>query len=107
MLRVWNVVLVILTFFLTIFGTFLTRSGIVQSVHAFGQDPTLTWLFSIFMVILLTFSFGLVIYRLPLLRARNDLLEVRRELVTGQVTVAIHHRITPPQERYDLRTSEP
>ena len=73
MLRVWNVVLVILTFFLTIFGTFLTRSGIVQSVHAFGQDPTLTWLFSIFMVILLTFSFGLVIYRLPLLRARNDL----------------------------------
>ena len=39
MLRVWNVVLVILTFFLTIFGTFLTRSGVVQSVHAFGQDP--------------------------------------------------------------------
>src|SRR6185503_12015414 len=73
MLRVWNVVLVILTFFLTIFGTFLTRSGVVQSVHAFGQDPTLTWMFSIFMVVLLTFSFGLVIYRLPLLRARNDL----------------------------------
>ena len=73
MLRVWNVVLVILTFFLTIFGTFLTRSGVVQSVHAFGQDPTLTWLFSIFMVVMLTFSFGLVIYRLPLLRARNDL----------------------------------
>ncbi len=73
MLRVWNVVLVILTFFLTIFGTFLTRSGVVQSVHAFGQDPTLTWMFSIFMIVLLTFSFGLVIYRLPLLRARNDL----------------------------------
>ena len=39
MLRVWNVVLVITTFFLTIFGTFLTRSGVVQSVHAFGEDP--------------------------------------------------------------------
>jgi cytochrome c-type biogenesis protein CcmF len=39
MLRVWNVTLVILTFFLTIFGTFMTRSGIVQSVHAFGEDP--------------------------------------------------------------------
>ena len=33
MLRVWNMTLVILTFFLTIFGTFMTRSGIVQSVH--------------------------------------------------------------------------
>ena len=39
MLRVWNVTLVILTFLLTIFGTFMTRSGIVQSVHAFGEDP--------------------------------------------------------------------
>ena len=38
MLRVWNVALVIVTFFLTIFGTFMTRSGIVQSVHAFGED---------------------------------------------------------------------
>ncbi|MBI4262766.1 MAG: cytochrome c biogenesis protein CcsA [Acidobacteria bacterium] len=73
MLRVWNMTLVILTFFLTIFGTFMTRSGIVQSVHAFGQDPVLTRLFTIFMVGLLTFSFGLLIYRFPLLRARNEL----------------------------------
>ena len=73
MLRIWNVTLVILTFFLTIFGTFMTRSGVVQSVHAFGEDPQLTLLFSIFMVLILTFSFGWLIYRLPLLRARNDL----------------------------------
>ena len=73
MLRVWNVALVILTFFLTIFGTFMTRSGVVQSVHAFGEDRQLAWLFIVFMVVLLTFSFGLLIYRLPLLRARNDL----------------------------------
>src|SRR5947208_638933 len=73
MLRVWNVTLVIVTFFLTIFGTFMTRSGIVQSVHAFGQDTILTWLFSGFMVVLLVFSFGLVIYRMPLLRSRNEL----------------------------------
>src|SRR3990170_3400734 len=71
MLRVWNVTLVIVTFFLTIFGTFMTRSGIVQSVHAFGEDRTLAWLFVGFMVIILTFSFSLVIYRLPLLRSRN------------------------------------
>src|SRR5229473_5104620 len=73
MLRVWNVTLVIVTFFLTIFGTFMTRSGVVQSVHAFGQDTQLAWLFTGFMVAIVTFSFGLVIYRLPLLRARNDL----------------------------------
>jgi len=73
MLRVWNVVLVIVTFFLTIFGTFLTRSGIVESVHAFGSDPVLAWLFTAFMVVILAVSFGLVIWRLPLLKARNDL----------------------------------
>jgi cytochrome c-type biogenesis protein CcmF len=73
MLRVWNVTLVIVTFFLTIFGTFMTRSGVVQSVHAFGEDRTLAWLFTGFMVVILVFSFGLVIYRLPLLRARNEL----------------------------------
>jgi cytochrome c-type biogenesis protein CcmF len=73
MLRVWNVTLVIVTFFLTIFGTFMTRSGVVQSVHAFGEDPALAWMFTAFMVVILSASFGLVIYRLPLLRARHDL----------------------------------
>ena len=73
MLRLWNVSLVILTFFLTIFGTFMTRSGVVQSVHAFGEDQQLAALFIGFMVILLAVSFGLVIYRLPLLRSRNEL----------------------------------
>src|SRR2546426_7309776 len=73
MLRVWNVTLVITTFFLTIFGTFMTRSGVVQSVHAFGDDPILAKLFVGFMIVIVTFSFGLVIYRLPLLKARNEL----------------------------------
>src|SRR6188508_2245257 len=73
MLRVWNVTLVILTFFLTIFATFMTRSGVVQSVHAFGEDRELARLFTIFMVGIVTFSFGFVIYRLPLLRSRNEL----------------------------------
>jgi cytochrome c-type biogenesis protein CcmF len=73
MLRVWNVSLVIITFFLTIFGTFMTRSGIVQSVHAFGEDPQLARLFTIFMGVILTVSFGFVLYRLPILRARNEL----------------------------------
>jgi cytochrome c-type biogenesis protein CcmF len=73
MLRVWNVTLVIVTFFLTIFGTFMTRSGVVESVHAFGKDPELAQLFTIFMAVILIVSFSFVIYRLPLLRARNEL----------------------------------
>jgi cytochrome c-type biogenesis protein CcmF len=73
MLRVWNVTLVIVTFFLTIFGTFMTRSGVVQSVHAFGEDKKLATMFTFFMVAILTISFGLVIRRLPLLRSRHEL----------------------------------
>ena len=73
MLRVWNVTLVIVTFFLTIFGTFMTRSGVVQSVHAFGEDKKLATMFTFFMVAILTVSFGFVIRRLPLLRSRHEL----------------------------------
>ena len=73
MLRVWNVTLVITTFLLTIFGTFMTRSGVVQSVHAFGDDPALARLFLSFMGVVATFSFGWVIYRLPLLQGRHEL----------------------------------
>ena len=73
MLRVWNVTLVITTFFLTIFGTFMTRSGVVQSVHAFGEDHWLAGVFAGFMVLIVTFSFGMVLYRLPLLKSRHEL----------------------------------
>jgi cytochrome c-type biogenesis protein CcmF len=73
MLRVWNVTLVIITFLLSIFQTYMTRSGIVQSVHAFGEDPELGRMFIIFMITVAVFSFGWVIYRLPLLKARNEL----------------------------------
>jgi cytochrome c-type biogenesis protein CcmF len=73
MLRVWNVTLVIVTFFLTIFGTFMTRSGVVQSVHSFGEDRALAAMFTAFMVAILAISFGLVLYRLPLLRSRHEL----------------------------------
>ena len=43
MMKVWNMVLISSTFFLCIFGTFLTRSGIVSSVHAFAQSSLGTW----------------------------------------------------------------
>ncbi len=86
MLKVWNVSLVIVTFFLTIFGTFMTRSGVVQSVHSFGENRELAWLFTGFMVLTLTFSFGLV--HLPVADAaraqRAGFVDVARSGVPGQ-----------------------
>jgi cytochrome c-type biogenesis protein CcmF len=73
MMKVWNVSLTIVTFLLTVIGTFMTRSGIVQSVHAFGQDNELAVIFLVFIGVVAIFSFGYVIYRLPLLRGRNEL----------------------------------
>jgi cytochrome c-type biogenesis protein CcmF len=68
LLKVWNLMLVILTFFFTIFGTFMTRSGVVQSVHAFGEDNALALQFIVFMVAILVVSIGLLLHRLPRLR---------------------------------------
>ncbi len=73
MLKVWNVSLVITTFLLTIFGTFMTRSGVVQSVHAFGEDRALMWMFIIFMISSMVFSFFWVLYRLPMLKPRHEM----------------------------------
>src|SRR5918997_270571 len=50
-----------------------TATAFLHSVHAFGEDRELAWMFGVFMVFILTFSFGWVIYRLPLLRSRNEL----------------------------------
>ncbi|MBZ0231935.1 MAG: cytochrome c biogenesis protein CcsA [Deltaproteobacteria bacterium] len=71
LLKVWNLVLVILTFFFTIFGTFMTRSGVVQSVHAFGEDNALALQFIVFMAALLIVSIGLLLHRLPRLREQG------------------------------------
>jgi cytochrome c-type biogenesis protein CcmF len=63
MMKRWNLVLVIVTFFLTIFGTFMTRSGIVQSVHAFGEDNVLALQFVAFLALILVVSLGLLVFR--------------------------------------------
>ena len=72
MLKVWNMVLVILTFGLCLFGTFLTRSGIIASVHAFGES-TLGPFFLVFIIAVLAGSITLLISRLPLLRSQHSL----------------------------------
>ena len=72
MLKVWNMVLVALAFGLSIFGTFLTRSGVVNSIHSFSQSPLGGWFLG-FIVVITVFSVGLIYIRLPLLRARTKL----------------------------------
>ena len=72
MLKVWNMVLVILTFSLCLFGTFLTRSGVIASVHAFGES-TLGPFFLVFIILVLVGSVGLLVSRLPLLRSQHSL----------------------------------
>ena len=67
MLRVWNLSLVAATFALTIFGTFLTRSGVVNSVHAFSQSTIGPALLGFFAVICLV-SVGLIGWRAERLR---------------------------------------
>jgi cytochrome c-type biogenesis protein CcmF len=52
MMKVWNVWLIFVTFMLSILGTLLTRSGIVQSVHAFAQSSIGAWFYSFLMIIL-------------------------------------------------------
>ena len=72
MLKVWNIVLIIFTFLLTIFGTFITRSGLIASVHSFGES-SLGWVFLLFLGAALIISVSLLIYRWPDLQSENQL----------------------------------
>ena len=73
MLKVWNMSLVLLTFLLTIFATFLTRSGLIESVHSFAQELKIAYIFLGFMGTVLAASVVLIIYRLPRLRSENQI----------------------------------
>ena len=68
MLRLWNMVLIILTFTLCIFGTFLTRSGVMSSVHSFTES-SLGPIFLSFVFFILFTSFGLMYKRLDDLKS--------------------------------------
>src|SRR5437763_4203762 len=72
MLRKWNVVLVVVSFLLSVFGTFITRSGVIESVHSFAQSPVGPWFATFFFL-----STGVTIYlvgsRLKDLKATAEL----------------------------------
>jgi cytochrome c-type biogenesis protein CcmF len=70
MLKVWNVSLVLLTGVLTIFGTFLVRSGVLDSIHAFGAS-TLGVPFVALLAVMIVASIGLILYRRNGLRTEH------------------------------------
>ncbi len=75
LLKHWNMILVILTYALVIFGTFLTRSGVLSSVHAFAQSAIGPAFFAFIGVTFIT-SIALVIYRWPTLRSETEMKSV-------------------------------
>ncbi len=72
MMKVWNMSLILLTFCMTIFGTFITRSGLIQSVHTF-DEATLGMYFLGFLGAVVTACVAMILKRLPLLKSKNEL----------------------------------
>lgn len=72
MLKAWNILLIMVAFFLSIFGTFVVRSGILASVHAFALSAIGPYFLS-FLALAIVGSLGLFFWRLPKLKADNQL----------------------------------
>jgi cytochrome c-type biogenesis protein CcmF len=72
MLKLWNLALIVLTFSLTLFGTFLTRSGVIGSVHAFTQGSIGVFFLS-FLALVVLISLGLLAWRWDALKAQAEL----------------------------------
>ncbi len=73
MLKIWNLVLIGLTYSLCLFGTMLTRSGLVRSVHAFAQTEIFGILFLGYVLATVALFFGVLLWRSPELRAGHQL----------------------------------
>jgi cytochrome c-type biogenesis protein CcmF len=72
MFKVWTTTLLTLTFVLCLLATFITRSGVIQSVHAFGTS-SLGYYYLAFIVASLLFTFGLMVWRRRQLQSDNEL----------------------------------
>lgn len=72
MLKVWNLVLIVVTFSLTLFGTFLTRSSLLSSIHNFGAQTVGPYLLGA-IVVVLAGGIWLIVTRLPELRSEHSL----------------------------------
>jgi cytochrome c-type biogenesis protein CcmF len=73
MLKTWNLALIGLTYSLCLFGTMLTRSGLVRSVHAFAQTEIFGILFLGYVLLTVGVFFGVLMWRRPMLRSTHRL----------------------------------
>jgi cytochrome c-type biogenesis protein CcmF len=78
-LKVWTILLSILTFSLSLVGTFLVRSGVLTSVHAFATDPTRGVVILAILVVFIGGSLALFAWRAPMLRQGGIFAPVSRE----------------------------
>ena len=97
-LKVWTVLLAILTFSLSLIGTFLVRSGVITSVHSFATDPTRGVFILAILILFIGGSLTLFAWRAPLLRQGGLFAPISREgslvlnnlfLVAGCATVLV------------------
>lgn len=72
MFRAWNVLLAVLTLALTVFATFVTRSGLIQSVHAFAESP-IGWYYLSYIGLILALTIGLILTRWQQLQGQGEL----------------------------------
>src|SRR3990167_3085184 len=71
MLKIWNMSLITITFLLTIFCTYMPRSGVVASVHSFARQPMLGGMFLVFLGSCAAFATGLIVWRYGALRSER------------------------------------
>jgi len=77
--KAWTIFLAILAFSLSLLGTFLVRSGILTSVHAFATDPTRGTFILIFLFVVIGVSFSLFAWRAPLFKSEGQYTFFSRE----------------------------
>jgi len=73
MLKIWNMGLVVATFLLTIFATFLTRSGLIESVHTFAENTKIAFIFLTFMGAVTVACIMLIVWRKPMLQSERQI----------------------------------
>ena len=73
MLKIWNMGLVVATFLLTIFATFLTRSGLIESVHTFAENTKIAFIFLAFMGAVTVACIMLIVWRKPMLQSERQI----------------------------------
>jgi len=79
LLRIWTILLSIMVFSLSLFGAFIVRSGIIDSVHSFANDPERGLYLLSFAGILVVLSLAVFSYRLPSLISNNNIVSFSKE----------------------------